>query len=82
MTIPLLRVFSRKRHPLGERIVYDVESKEYYDKRTDIFLTEEEINYWLLRPYSLITNPLPHPLPPDYFTEWSNDAGLPTLPMS
>jgi hypothetical protein len=56
-------------------IVYDPLQKEYYNVRTDIFLTDDDISYHKLRPYDKITSPLPDPLPSDYFTKWDTDNG-------
>jgi len=56
--------------------VYDPKQREYYNNRTDIFLTEDDISFLELRPYSLITTPLPDPLPEDYFCnteQWRKD---------
>jgi hypothetical protein len=61
-----------KDHQLNH-IVYDVQQHEYYNSRTDIFLNDDDISYWKLRPYSLIPNNLPSPLPPDYFLDWADD---------
>lgn len=55
-------------------IVYDVGQREYYNRKTDIFLTDDDIAYYKLRPYSLITTPLPDPLPFDYFTRWKYES--------
>ena len=55
-------------------IVYDPLQKEYYNIRTDIFLSDDDISYCKLRPYDKITSPLPSPLPQDYFTKWETDA--------
>ena len=51
-------------------IVYDTVEREYYNTSTDIFLSEDDITAFALRPYSSITSPLPTPLPSDYFTNW------------
>lgn len=51
-------------------LVYDPQQREYYNWRTDFFLSDEDISVFKLRPYSQITTPLPSPLPPDYFTNW------------
>lgn len=53
-----------------QHIVYDSSQKEYYNTRTDIFLTDDDINFHHLRPYDKITTPLPDPLPENYFKEW------------
>lgn len=59
-------------HPMHCNIIYDSEQREYYFTRIDIFLSEDDIIYHCLRPYSHITTPLPSPLPENYFTEWTN----------
>ena len=53
-----------------QHIVYDPQQKEYYNTKTDIFLSDDDINYHKLRPYANITTPLPDPLPTNYFKEW------------
>ena len=58
--------------PRSTHIVYDPKQREYYNTQTDIFLTDDDIQYNCLRPYRLITCPLPKPLPPNYFTDWTN----------
>lgn len=55
-------------HQLHDHIVYDPDQREYYNCRTDIFLTEDDIAFHKLRPLSQITCPLPSPLPEGYFT--------------
>jgi hypothetical protein len=50
-----------------QHIVYDTLQKEYYNTRTDIFLSDDDITYLKLRPYSKIVSPLPNPLPENYF---------------
>jgi len=50
-------------------IVYDPLQREYYNCRTDIFLTDDDIMFYKLRPYDKITTPLPNPLPVDYFVK-------------
>lgn len=59
-----------KNHQLSY-IIYDSDSREYYNTRTDIFLSEDDISFHKLRPYDKITTPLPYPLPPNYFTDWN-----------
>jgi hypothetical protein len=59
-------VFPRE-HPRHDHIVYDEDQREYYNKHADIFLSDDDIAYYKLRPYDLITCPLPKPLPPGYF---------------
>ena len=54
-------------------VVYDPLQREYYNHRTDIFLTDDDISFLKLRPYTHITNPLPNPLPVDYFTNWEKE---------
>lgn len=49
-------------------IVYDPQQREYYNKTTDIFLSDDDIEYHKLRPYDKITTPLPKYTPRDYFT--------------
>lgn len=51
-------------------IVYDPDQREYYNTRSDIFLSDDDIVYYKLRPYTLIVSPLPSPLPENYFTEF------------
>ena len=63
-----IKVFS---DPRFSHIVYDPQQREYYNTRSDIFLTEDDISYYKLRPYTQITSPLPKPLPTDYFTNFS-----------
>lgn len=48
-------------------ITYDPKQQEYYNCRQDTFLSEEDITFYKLKPYDQITNPLPNPLPADYF---------------
>lgn len=50
-----------------QHIVYDVTAKEYYNTKTDIFLSDDDIAFHKLRPYSDIVSPLPEPLPENYF---------------
>lgn len=50
-----------------QHIVYDPKQGEYYNIRTDIFLSDDDIAFHELRPYSEIPYPLPHPLPEGYF---------------
>jgi hypothetical protein len=57
-------------HPLHHHIVYDPSQREYYNCITDIFLTQDDISFYKLRPDSKITSPIPYPLPEDYFTNW------------
>lgn len=57
-------------------IVYDPLQREYYNCRTDIFLSDDDISFYKLRPYDKITSPLPDPLPPSYFINsrsWETD---------
>lgn len=54
-------------HVQHKRIVYDPVEREYYDKTNDMFLTEDDINFYGLKPYSQITAPLPNPLPENYW---------------
>lgn len=54
-------------HVQYHRIVYDSVACEYYDRQNDIFLTEDDIKFYGLRPYSAITSPLPDPLPENYW---------------
>jgi len=60
--------------PQMKHLVYDPGQREYYNKRTDIFLSEDDISYHKLRPYSSITCPLPSPLPDNYFKEQEDDT--------
>jgi len=48
-------------------VVYDPGQREYYNVRLDLFLTEDDISFHNLKPYSEITCPLPVPLPTEYF---------------
>lgn len=52
-------------------IVYDSLQREYYNNQTDIFLSDDDVNFYNLRPYSEITSPLPSPLPDNYF-QWKH----------
>lgn len=63
-----IKVFS---DPRFSHIVYDPQQREYYNTRSDIFLCEDDISYYKLRPYTQITSPLPKPLPKDYFTNFN-----------
>ena len=63
-------------HPLHQYVIYDSDSHEYYNPRTDIFLSEDDIMFYSLRPYSQIDCPLPSPIPSDYFTNWKEDETL------
>lgn len=58
-------------HPMHDCIIYDSDSREYYYTKIDIFLSEDDIAFRGLRPYSSITTPLPTPLPENYFTDWT-----------
>lgn len=49
-------------------IVYDPGQREYYNTQSDIFLSDDDIEFHGLRPYDQITSPLPSPLPENYFT--------------
>lgn len=57
--------------PVIPNIVYDSLQREYYNIHTDIFLSDDDIAFYKLRPYTHITSPLPNPLPKDYFKNWS-----------
>ena len=65
-----IRVFPPN-HALRNHIVYDSDSREYYNVRTDIFLSDDDIAYHKLRPYTHITSPLPVPLPENYWLDWT-----------
>ncbi len=54
-------------HIQHERIVFDPDQREYYDKHNDIFLSEDDIKFYGLKPYDHITTPLPTPLPENYW---------------
>ena len=70
----LLQVFN-KNHPLHGIIKYDTKQREYYNARTDIYLSQDDILFWTLRPYHLIPiGSLPKPLPPEYFITWKPDT--------
>lgn len=70
----LLKVFN-KNHPLYKTIVYDTEQREYYNISTDIYLSQDDISVWSLRPYHLIPiGSLPEPLPSEYFITWKPDT--------
>lgn len=56
-----------------EDVVYDTDQREYYFKAKDMFLTEDDIAFHKLRPYSHITVNLPNPLPENYFMEWDEN---------
>jgi hypothetical protein len=56
-----------------EDIVYDTDQREYYYKNKDLFLEDDDIKFYKLRPYSHITVTLPHPLPENYFREWDEN---------
>lgn len=59
-----------KGHNFHRNIVYDPLQREYYNNHNDIFLSDEDVDFYKLRPYDKITSPLPTPLPDDYFTNW------------
>jgi hypothetical protein len=49
-------------------IVFDDNEREYYNKRTDIFLTEDDIKYYGLKPYEdLVLDTLSRTTPHDFF---------------
>ena len=48
-------------------IVYDSIEMEYYNTKTDIFLEDDDIKFYKLRPYEKLDSILPNPLPADYF---------------
>lgn len=48
-----------KDHIMYDRIVYDSDAREYYDNYTDMFLTEDDIKFYGLKPYEQIPTPLP-----------------------
>ena len=58
-------------HDFHSHIVYDSIEHEYYNIRGDLFLTEDDIKFYKLRPYSHITTPLPTPLPENYWLDWN-----------
>jgi len=58
-------------HIAHDYIVYDPAQREYYNKRTDIFLNDDDISFYKLRPYTHLVCPLPSPLPTNYFTDWN-----------
>ena len=64
--IPDIPVFPPD-HVCHNRIVYDTDAREYYDKTTDFFLTDDDIKFYGLRLYKDITTPLPNPLPENYW---------------
>lgn len=51
-----------------EGIVYDTEEKNYYNRGTDIYLSEEDIETYNLKPLTYIYPNLPRKVPPGYFT--------------
>ena len=51
-------------------IVYDPLQMEYYNTKSDLFLSDDDIAFHKLRPHSEIPTPLPSPLPEKYFVEW------------
>ena len=54
-------------HVCHNRIIYDTDAREYYDKTMDIFLSDDDISFYGLRLYPNITSPLPSPLPENYW---------------
>lgn len=54
--------------PQMQHLVYDQAQREYYNRRTDIYFSEDDISYHKLRPYSSIPQVLPFPLPNNYFS--------------
>ena len=68
-----LAVFQES-HPMHTNIIYDSDTREYYYTKIDIFLSDEDIAFHRLRPYSAITSPLPSPLPENYFTNWTAEC--------
>ena len=51
-------------------IVYDSIEMGYYNIKTDIFLCDDDIKFYKLRPYDKLDSVLPNPLPADYFFNW------------
>lgn len=54
--------------PQMQHLVYDQAQREYYNRQTDIYFSEDDISYHKLRPYSSIPQVLPFPLPNNYFS--------------
>jgi hypothetical protein len=49
-------------------IVFDDNEHEYYNKHTDIFLTEDDIKYYGLKPYEDLVLAMPTKrIPPSFF---------------
>ena len=61
-----------------EGILFDTVQNEYYNHHTDIYLTDDDIEYMNLKPYSELTSPLPKPLPKNYFEYTKVDQTYPT----
>lgn len=61
-----LEVFP-KDHGWYGKIVYDRVLREYYNRTTDIFLCDDDIKFYKLKPLSEIPIVLPKPLPDNYF---------------
>ena len=57
-------------------IVYDPFAREYYNKRTDIYLGDDDISFYRLRPYSEIPASLPLIAKQeiDYFRNWKTPS--------
>ena len=54
-----------------EHITYDTKEKGYYDRHSDIFLSDSDATMLNLRPYSQISHPLQeHLLTPEYFNSY------------
>ena len=54
--------------PQMQHLVYDQTQREYYNRQTDIYFSEDDISYHKLRPYFSIPQVLPFPLPNNYFS--------------
>jgi hypothetical protein len=72
-TTPTDHVVFPPDHGLHDHIIYDSVELEYYNIKTDIFLSDDDIAYHKLHPYTHITSPLPSPTPENYFTDWTEE---------
>lgn len=70
----LLQVYP-KRHQWHKAIFFDTDENQYYNARTDIYLSEDDILAWSLRPIELIESS-PIPQEPDYFTRWNRSDSI------
>lgn len=49
-------------------IVFNEQDREYYNNKSDLYLTEDDISFHGLKPYDQIPLPLPYPLPDNFFS--------------